>query len=259
MNIYIPSLGRVSTQTTLLGLPPDVREKVTLVVPPYEYPMYFEMWGDTCLIEKPEVSGIGSVRQWCVEQSPEKVLMLDDDLTFFTRRKDEPTKFQNSTDEDIKTWLHDFESMLDGYAHMSLAPREGANRDTNQYRWNIRMLRVLAYRSELLRDLGIRFDRLPVMEDFDVSLQLLRAGFPSCTLNEWCQNQYGSGTKGGCSTYRTLEVQAQGANGLYRNHPDFVTVVEKTTKTAWGGATRKDVRVAWKKAYESSPLKQEIH
>ena len=34
-------------------------------------------------------------------------------------------------------------------------------------------------------------------------------------------------------------------------HPDYVTVVDKTTKTSWGGGTRTDVRIAWKKAYES--------
>jgi hypothetical protein len=31
-------------------------------------------------------------------------------------------------------------------------------------------------------------------------------------------------------------------------HPNIVSVVEKTTKTAWGGGTRMDVIIQWKKA-----------
>jgi hypothetical protein len=35
-------------------------------------------------------------------------------------------------------------------------------------------------------------------------------------------------------------------------HPAFVKVVEKATKTSWGGETRTDVQVSWKKAYASA-------
>ena len=41
------------------------------------------------------------------------------------------------------------------------------------------------------------------------------------------------------------------SNELAALHPDFVKVVEKYTKTSWGGGIRTDVRIAWKKAYES--------
>jgi hypothetical protein len=102
----------------------------------------------------------------------------------------------------------------------------------------------------VLKKEGVRFDRLPVMEDFDVALQLLRKGYPSLTLNNWVQDQSTSNAPGGCSTYRSLEVQAKGAKGLARLHPNVVKLVEKTTKGAWGGGTRTDVQVAWKKAYE---------
>jgi hypothetical protein len=90
------------------------------------------------------------------------------------------------------------------------------------------------------------------MEDFDVTLQLLRKGHRNAVLNQWAQDQGTSNAPGGCSTYRTPEVQAAGAYGLQKLHPDFVTVVDKETKQAWGGGVRKDVRIAWKKALESS-------
>ena len=57
---------------------------------------------------------------------------------------------------------------------------------------------------------------------------------------------------GGCSTYRTMELQGAAAEKLAAKHHPFVKVVIKKTKTAWGGAERKDVIVQWKKAYQSA-------
>jgi hypothetical protein len=46
-------------------------------------------------------------------------------------------------------------------------------------------------------------------------------------------------------------MQKRCAEELAASFPDFVTVVEKTTKTTWKEfPTRFDVRVQWKKAYE---------
>ena len=64
-------------------------------------------------------------------------------------------------------------------------------------------------------------------------------------------NQSGSNKDGGCSTYRTYEIQAAAAEKMARLWPDFVKVVEKKVK-GWGPMSiRKDIRVQWKKAYVS--------
>jgi hypothetical protein len=180
-------------------------------------------------------------------------VMLDDDLVFATRRQDEPTKFYPSNGADIEKMFEQIQLHLQQYAHVGIAPREGANRDTDQYLWNTRVMRVLAYDSNVLKKHSIRFDRLPVMIDFDVTLQLYRLGYQCPLLNSWCHNQAGSNTEGGCSHYRTDAVQEEAARTLAELHPGFVTVVKKYTKTSWGGdKTRYDVRVQWKKALESS-------
>jgi hypothetical protein len=90
------------------------------------------------------------------------------------------------------------------------------------------------------------------MEDFDVTLNLMRQGHGNIVLNHMVHDQHGSNLAGGCSQYRDNIVQRAGAIGLKKLHDRFVSVVEKTTKTAWGGATRTDVRIQWKKAYESA-------
>jgi hypothetical protein len=86
------------------------------------------------------------------------------------------------------------------------------------------------------------------MEDFHVSLSLLTKGLPNMSINWMVQNQNGSNLAGGCSSYRTPERHAESALALKRRFPDFVNVVTKKTKTAWGGQERIDVIIQWKKA-----------
>lgn len=59
-----------------------------------------------------------------------------------------------------------------------------------------------------------------------------------------------------CKHKASNRRQAAAAHQLHSLHPDFVKVVKKTTKGAWGGGERTDVTVAWKKAYESSQPKR---
>lgn len=250
MNIFIPSLARADQRNhTFENLPPDVQKRTFMVVGPKDAPAYMRRFGEDHVLIT-DVKGIGKVRQHIIDVSDGPVFMLDDDLSFFVRRDDDRTKLRKADPVDVRLMVRRMESVLKQNAHAAVASREGANRNTDDYLYNVRCLRALGYNATVLKREGVRFDRLPVMEDFDVALQLLRRGYRSVTLNTWAQDQGTSNAPGGCSTYRSMEVQAKGARGLHRLHPDFVTVVTKETKGAWGGGERTDVRVAWKKAYD---------
>jgi hypothetical protein len=239
MEVVIPSSGRANKQITRRYFP-----DAHIIVPENEvvdYSIHANVVGVP-------VKGIGATRQWIIENYGPKVLMLDDDLTFFARRLDDRTKFRDLVPGDLQSMLNYVEYMLDEHPHVSIATREGGNRNIDEFQFHTRTLRALAYHTPTLHKHGVRFDRMPVMEDFDVSLQLLTKGHGNCVINMWVQNQHGSQTEGGCSQYRTMEVQAKAAEALAEEWPEYVTVVEKTTKTAWGGGTRKDVRIQWKKA-----------
>ena len=201
------------------------------------------------------VRGIGHTRQWICEQHPipkygPHLCMLDDDLRFFVRRPDDNTKFTQASDESILAMFSAIGGHLLTSPLVGVCAREGGNRITTPIVNNTRILRLLAYDVAVLRKEHIKFDRLPVMEDFDVALQLLEKGYMNTVCANWCHDQGGSNTAGGCSTYRTMAIQKQGAEGLKALHPNFVTLVTKTTKTAWGGQTRTDVQVQWKKAFD---------
>ena len=247
MEIFIPSSGRPNRQTTFDNLPKSLQERAILVVPEDEVKSYSKY-----PVQGIPMKGIGPTRQWCTENAVAKMVMLDDDLIFATRRRDNPTKFYNAQPDEIYDLFDRLEDVLTDYAHASVATREGGNRSIIPMLHNQRMLRVLAYDSHILRGNRIRFDRVPVMEDFDVTLQLLSKGYGNVILNHMVQNQNGSNLAGGCSQYRTMEVQEAGARGLAKLWPDYVKLVTKQTKTAWGGQARTDVVIQWKRCYNDN-------
>lgn len=248
MEVYVISSGRADKQTTYNSLPARIQEKVKIAAPSAEAADYAEY--PHVLVP---VMGIGRTRQWLVDQCADQTIcMLDDDLTFATRREDDPTKFYPSTEYEIEALFADIEFQLSNFAHVGVASREGGNRQVEEYRGTGRMLRVLSYDVEILRRTGTRYDNLEVMEDFDVTLSLLRKGYRNTIVNYMVQNQNGSNLKGGCSQYRTKDVQERAAAALASRHPGFVKLVQKNTKGADGWGTRTDVIIQWKRAYEES-------
>lgn len=250
--VYIPTLGRVNMQYTLSELA-FTDAKVVLVTSYEEYEAHKKLGRQ--VIGTPEgLKGISNTRQWIMENVPERyVVMMDDDLTFSARRTDDPTKFHEPMSHQYGDMLSILRHMLQyTYVHVGVSMREGANRDIAAIRETTRMCRVIGYDRLKFLELGIDFRHSTVMDDFEATLQLLTKGHKNGVLNSFVQNQKGSGTLGGASLYRTLEVHKQAALTLEQRYPQYVTAVEKTTKTAWGGATRTDVRVQWKKAYEES-------
>jgi hypothetical protein len=254
MHIFIPTRGRVRRQVTWQHLPPSVRARTRLLVDDDEAAAHVKE-GYPVTVMPIGLRGIGAVRQMACDYATKlgdgRVLMMDDDLRFYTRRHDDPRLLEKASEASLETMFAAIEQELCCHALVGIASREGANRCVEPLIENTRILRLLAYRADIMTEEGIRFDRLPVMEDFDVALQLLERGHPNLVLNLWAHNQEGSGTTGGCSSYRTREIQADAARLLAEHHPRVVRVVEKVTKRAWGGGKRTDVVIAWKKAFRS--------
>lgn len=251
MDIVIPSRGRSHLDMASVRALEEAGLNVSVVVPVSEVRDYTRWSSGTTRILACPATGIANTRQWIVDNvgNDATVCMVDDDLTFFHRRSDDPTKLRAITPEELCAAFDQLERTLsDSVPHAGFATREGANRNTDALHWNTRILRVLAYHRPTLVKEGITFGRMLVMEDFDVALRLLRTGRHNVILNNFAHNQPGSGTEGGCSVYRTMEVQAEAAHQLAKLHPGFVRVVEKETKTSWGGQKRTDVQISWKKA-----------
>ena len=263
MLLYVHSAGRgflpLPTLDTLLAT--SKHDKVRLVLQAGEvrtYGQHIEKLAepaDQVVVLPPKIKRLSPTRQWILENCPtNKFVLFDDDLVFAKRRTDDITKFEPCGTRDIVRMLDALESSLDMYVHVGLMAREGGNRVPVDRRGKpvpvieaTRMMRVLGYNKNNIR-CPARFDRLPTKQDFDMTLQLLRGGYPNGVLTAFVHNQFGSNTAGGCSAYRDEAMMKRSAELLAKLHPGFVKVVEKETKSAWGGGVRTDVQISWKKA-----------
>ena len=255
MRIYIPTIGRVQDQITFRNLPTGWQARTFLVVSKEEQ---LQFVGYPIIVCPYQGKGsLGKVRHWIYETHNEigtdgRFIMMDDDISFYIRRTDDPGKFLNATRRQVGYCIDSIFESLKRYSHVGVISREGGNRRTEDFTVNTRLNRVLGYNAMALNIEEVHFDRMLFMDDFDVALQLLRAGRKNLCLGMYAQGHRSSNEAGGCSLYRTMEMQRKDALLLKKLHPEFVTVVQKQTKTAWGGQPRTDVRIAWKKAYESS-------
>ena len=247
MDIIIPTHGRAGKQETAKRLAHAGIEFHTVVQADEAH-----LFGGNVWVLPRDIKTIAPTRQWILENvgGSRSIVMLDDDLVFFRRREDDATKLRDITGPELAEMFLIMERQLHICAHVGIAAREGANRVTAQFVPNTRIMRVLGYDRNILLEDKIRFDAIPLMEDFHVALSLLERGYPNMILNSYANNQGGSGSAGGCSLFRTKELQRECALKLKELHPQFVTVVEKETKGSFGGGIRTDVRIQWKECYK---------
>lgn len=267
--IAIPTRGRTSylSRSTLRYIPRAYWENTRLFVKPEEQVQYqrslFNCQFDvqTVAFEYENISVKRKLMaEWARDQGYKKILMLDDDLIQFSTRIDPmETSLRKSTPQDIVEMFETVVQYLEWYAHVGVSARFGNNAFVGEKPVvveNTRMLRTLCYQIEpyLLCEHG----RISTTADIEVTIQLLRMGYKNCVLYNWAQDQEATNSPGGCSLYRTLEVNNQNKERLKELHPEFVRLVHKrnTGESAVraGLSERLEVVVSWEKAYASSQV-----
>lgn len=248
MQIFIPSMARAHDQRTLKVLM-EAGIAPILVVPPKETSSYFENACGVTILACP-AKGIAMTRQWIMDNSKQDhIVMMDDDLSFHVRRKDDPAKFTQATPKDVRAMVAEIDKQLKKLAHVGVLAREGGNRITDKFVDCSRPLRVYAYNMAMVRASGAKYHKGLVQDDFDMTLQLLRAGYANRIICDYVNDQVTSNAPGGASTYRTMDVHNASVKKLAELHAPHVRIVEKQTKGAWQGQDRLDVVISWKKAY----------
>lgn len=261
--LYIPTYRRVDKQETWERLSDRWKRRTFLVACPDEVgPLRDRGYR---VLECP-MEGIAATRQWIIDQHDTEILgdvlmMMDDDLLFYKRRADSPSHFTEIHPGEgalFDEMMNAVEGMMGYVAVGGISPRSGANRHTAPYLMNTRMYDGHAFNVRVLREEGVRIDRVTFMEDFDVLLQMLEKGYPNLALNTHCKGDRGSNNNGGCSTYRDAKGQAAAAFALWELHPDYVRITQRVGWMGLEGEGRTDVGLRWKKAYDSGVLGREI-
>lgn len=254
MEVVVPSIGRahdVRTIETLCaaGLSPLV------VTWPAQAKEYVQAVPSAARVVACKVKGIALTRQWILDNVPDnKIIMLDDDVSFHKRRDDDPTKFTNTTTKDVAKLFKIFEKHLDKYAHISIVPRQGGNRILEDQICG-RPSHVFGYDVARVKASGAKFHKGQVQDDFDMTLQLLRRGLANRIVASYVVDQHaGHGAAGGTSSYRTVEIHNASVMELAARHSGFVRVRQadySSLPDGWG--QRLETTIAWKKAFASAP------
>jgi TET-associated glycosyltransferase-like protein len=283
VRIYIPTRGRVEYQHTLRYLPKEWRARTVLVCPKSEVVQHLKNWkGLHGITPQPDPNmTIAAKRAWIFKTiKHDKILMMDDDLRFAIRRKTLPSMkgFHHSSAEvrgttgdgawaraykkdktlgaleiateehgkEIGHMLGRVEKMLQsGIRHGGIAPRLMNNNFGCEFIMNSRAMYALAYHVPTLLK-HCKLGRIEHREDFDYTLQLMRAGFENA-IYCWgvCEQARLYNASGGASLERTMKASNADAYKLAKLHPGLVQVKMKDYKQS---VPRAEVVVQWAKA-----------
>lgn len=250
MKIYICSYKRDKVQT-LRYIPESRLEDTYVVVQERDQDRLKDLPVDKIVLPD-SIRDISSTRQFLLDTTEGKQIQLDDDITVAVLRDPRRYNLVDCSPEQLEPHLQEIEGLLDWYPIMGCTARNEAHLSYARRITEVgRHIRFHAINTDVVNDLGVRFDRVTLAEDYDFILQLLEKGRPNAIYNQLFVGDNGSNSEGGCKDLReSIDLFAE-ATSFQSLHPEgIVKVVEKTTKTKDGEWTRPDVRIQWKKAFE---------
>jgi len=268
LRILIPTRGRTGQQTTLRSLPPVLQRMTTLVAHSEEVAAlrhnYAELGMDVVAQSAP-ISNIAEKRAWMMRWAApryERVIMLDDDCYFFARcpvvdrawLEDKSYWLPNpgkkllsvayATPKKLESAFAELNTLLRERGHAGLCSRNGNHVEKREVATTARMMHAIGYDTAVFAKKVKTKNRVLVREDFDYTLQLLRAGYDNAVIFHTCVSPGSYGAKGGCSDERTVELSNREAQKLADLHPGLVRVVQKE----YNNVPRQEVVVSWRKA-----------
>jgi hypothetical protein len=277
ITLIIPTHGRVGKQITLAALPVKLQSEVILVASLVEEAKQLRtLYPKNEVVVAKGTKSIAQKRHWIMQNIEGKMLfMMDDDIAFFERcppawrvweehRKayalapgapDGAALMKRLYPAD-KRLLELFQDMdthvakTKNLAMIGIAHRRHSDKKKDSWEVNSRMMYAFGVDKNLYNGLKIRFDAVGLREDFHVVLSMLRKGRECHNYLELLNNEYGTfGAAGGCSGERSMDYSNEQCFALQKLHPAFVKVVDRQYTTT---TSRKEVVIAWKKAFESS-------
>jgi len=266
MLIFIPSYKRYNAVQggTLRWIPPYLRHRVRFVVREEEEEWYAKMLHHEMkehgvqLVIGSGLTGIADTRKLIGEvaaQTGQEIFCtMDDDVQFATRKSSDVVNLRPSEVEDMDAMLAEMGLLtLTSYAQVAISLRQGNNNvgvgPSPILQENGRAIRVCSFKTKEFNE--CEHGRVQVMEDIDVTLQLLSKGHRNAVLYYWAQDQKATNAPGGCSAWRTHEVHDRAAHKMAELWPGICTTRLKENKTGGEFGTRTEITVQWKKAFAS--------
>ncbi len=271
LQLIIPTHGRVNEQLTVRSLTGcDLIKRTTLVCPEKEYETLRKMRSDYDVIVQPDSNWrIAQKREWIIQEwvrrGHDKIMMLDDDLRFATRKSKESWELRPIKGDELATVFKQMEDKLGPeFPHVGFGQRQGNNNIT-EVGWKSpgKMVCTLGYFLPIVSK-ECRWDLIELREDMCITLQLLLKGYPNAILTESTADQNQFDAPGGCSRFRDTDMNNEEAEKLQALFPNFISIARrvynqnKKQKALQAGKkivakkseTRLEVVIQWRKALE---------
>ena len=175
--------------------------------------------------------------------------MLDDDLTFSKRYHDgKKWKKKKFDDIDWSEFLNTIELYMDaGFSFGGISPSWiPPSHNYWPYRYNAKIMGATFMDCKNLAKYNPDWTRL------DVNLQLLTQGLKTILLTSFVFDTTPTNTKGGCSTYRDIELQNRNILKYQSIWPEYVKAEENVVnKGPWKGQTGLKAITYTAKAYKN--------
>lgn len=180
------------------------------------------------------VKNLMQKRQWLFSHAKEPILMLDDDLTFFARRK--TGKFEKAGTRDIRRMVAWFAKVLKKHAHAGMVDKFMCTYQPRGVATCGRYNQVLGYNPKLALDTwkdqrmchpvkaNPKFD-LELNQEHDMHMKLLALGLEPAISREFSKDgKYYA--KGGLTGFRTAAKERKIFKVLKRRYPNFIKLRE---------------------------------
>jgi hypothetical protein len=182
----------------------------------------------------------------------EKACILDDDLVF-SRRVLVDGRPSLRTIEDVEETgvLFDYmEELLEDTALVGVHPRQMGQNTKPPYVDNGRIICIQGINRRLIGK--VKVDQFPILADVVLNCTLLARGQGNKIITTHFQDHGPCQAPGGCSIYRTSDMQTKAVEYLSARFPDYVKVVARNTKDKWlanEDGVRYDYTCQWKRLY----------
>jgi TET-associated glycosyltransferase-like protein len=250
VKLLITSHERASQQETLEHLPEIYADPAEIWVQESQAERY-RLYLDDIRVLPVHITTLGATRQYLVElYRGKKIVLMDDDLTFYWRENPDDWHLTVPPEWAMVQMFNEVDEALDKYAHVGLSGREGQNRLTGYSSECTRYMRFTALNTAMMPG-HIRYDRINGLSDFDMTLQLLRAGLPSLVFHRWAQGHQQTQARGGLAAgIRTHDRHASEIRQLCELHPGLVRPRKKANVSGGEFGTREEMTVEWKMALD---------
>lgn len=261
MVIVIMTRGRVHNQWTVKSIPEVRRADTYFCCPPEEADELEELYNLPAIpFEHPNPNQSNKF-QWLLERNmfpaEDKICILDDDL-IFSRREELPDRTslrQIKPEDDIRYLIELFdliEMNLSDVPQVGVHPRQMGQETEPPYHENGKCITVYGVNRRMIEELGFnkdwRVDYLPIFGDVFLNCHVLSSGGSNRLITQYLVDWKPSQAPGGCSIYRTPELQEQAVDKLVELFGPYVKkVIKKPKASKWLGDERVDFRTQWKK------------